>query len=319
MIETYNLGECIRSARPILDEVIMDYTKKNDKFYLISPDMTRAAFPKFMNACSERNINVGIAETAAVDIASGMALEGFLPYVYGMSAFLSMRSFEAIRTNVGYQNHNVKFIACNTGVSLGMLGSTHYAMEDLALVSTIPNMTVICPGDPDQTVKAFYAAAEMEGPVYIRMANGKNESAVYKSQDYKFEIGKGITIREGEDLALIACGVMVSYANEAAKRLAEQGINATVIDMHTIKPLDEELVLKVAKNIGKIVTVEDHFKACGLGTKVASIVAEEGLACKVKKLGIPDMYPGFGPFKDHLEYMGYGTDAIIEAAKEIVK
>ena len=318
MIETYELGEVIRSGRPIMDEAIIEYAKKNKKFCLVSPDMTRAAFPKFMNTCKEQHFNVGIAENSAVDIASGLALEGYVPFIYGMSAFLSMRSFEAIRTNVGYQNHNVKFIACNTGVSLGMLGSTHYAMEDLALISSIPNMTVICPGDPDQTVKAFHAAAQMQGPVYIRMANGRNESAVYK-EDYDFEIGKGITIMEGDDCAIIATGIMVSYAVDAAKKLKKEGINVTVIDMHTIKPLDEELILKTAGNIGKIVTVEDHFKSCGMGTKVCGVVAESGIPCKVKRMGIPDMYPGFGTFKDMLENLHYGSDDIVANVKEIIK
>ncbi|MBE6749803.1 MAG: transketolase family protein [Ruminococcaceae bacterium] len=317
MIKTYDLGENIRSARPIMDEVILEYSKKNEKFCLVSPDMTRAAFPKFMNSGCDRHFNVGIAETAAIDIASGLALEGYLPYVYGMSAFLSMRSFEAIRTNVCYQNHNVKIIACNTGVSLGVLGSTHYAMEDMSLISSIPNMTLICPGDPDQTVKAFYAAAEIDGPVYIRMANGKNESAVYK-EDYKFEVGKGITIREGEDCAIIACGVMVAYANQAAKELEKQGINVTVIDMHTIKPIDKDLILKTAKNIGKIVTVEDHYVACGMGSIVANVVAESGIECKFKKLGIPDMYPGFGSFNDLRNAMGYDTEHIVAAVKELI-
>ena len=237
MIETYELGEVIRSGRPIMDEAIIEYAKKNDKFCLVSPDMTRAAFPNFMNTCKEQHFNVGIAENSAVDIASGLALEGYVPFIYGMSAFLSMRSFEAIRTNVGYQNHNVKFIACNTGVSLGMLGSTHYAMEDLALISSIPNMTVICPGDPDQTVKAFHAAAEMQGPVYIRMANGRNESAVYK-EDYEFEIGKGITIMEGDDCAIVATGIMVLY---------ERGL----VDIYA--PLYK--TLKCAENLDKRITI----------------------------------------------------------------
>ncbi|MEE0946768.1 MAG: transketolase C-terminal domain-containing protein [Acutalibacteraceae bacterium] len=317
MIETYELGEVLRSARPIMDEIITDYAKKNDKFCLVSPDMTRAAFPTFMEKCQSQHFNVGIAETEAIDMASGLALEGFLPYVYGMSAFLTMRSFEAIRTNVCYQNHNVKFIGCNTGVSLGMLGSTHYAMEDMSLLTSIPNMTVICPGDPDQTIKAFYAANEMEGPVYIRMANGKVESAVYK-EDYEFKIGKGITIMDGDDCAIIACGVMVSYAVDAAKKLRKEGINVTVIDMHTIKPIDEELILKVAAKTGKIVTVEDHFKSCGMGMKVCGVVAESGIPCKVKRLGIPDMYPGFGTFTDMLNNLGYGSDGIIASVKAML-
>ena len=318
MMKTYELGECIRSARPILDEVICEYVLKNDKFYMISPDMCRAAFPKFMNTRTDHHINVGIAETCAVDVASGMAYEGFLPYVYGMSAFLSMRSFEAIRTNVCYQGHNVKFIGCNTGLSLGPLGSTHYAMEDIALISSMPNMTLICPGDPDQAVKAFYAAAEIDGPVYIRLANGKNESAVYK-EDYDFQVGKGITIREGEDCAIIACGIMVAYANDVAKKLEKEGIHVTVIDMHTIKPLDVELIRKTAREIGKIVTVEDHFVSCGMGSLVCNAILDAGIPCQVKRLGIPDMYPGFGTFQDKLDNLGYGPKDIMAAVKSLVE
>lgn len=317
MIKTYEFGEILRSARPILDEVILDYAKKNEKFYLISPDMTRAAFPKFMNACPEKHFNVGIAETSAVDFASGMAVEGFLPYVYGMSAFLSMRSCEAIRTNVCYQNHNVKFIGCNTGLSLGALGSTHYAMEDLAIVSNMPNMTVISPGDPDQSVKAFYAAAEIDGPVYIRLANGKNESAVY-AEDYEFKVGKGITIREGGDCAIIATGIMVSYANAVAKKLEKEGINVTLIDMHTIKPLDVELIADVARKTGRIVTVEDHFVSSGMGSLVCNAVLDSGIPCKVKRVGIPDTWPGFGTFPELLQHHNYGNAAIEAAVKELI-
>ena len=316
-INTYEFGECIRHGRPIMDEALIEYAEKNEKLYIISPDMMRAGFPKFMAAHPERHINVGIAETCAVDVASGMAAEGFLPVVYGMSAFLSMRSYEAVRTFVGYQNHNVKFIGCNTGVSMGVLGSTHYAMEDLSLIKSIPGMTLISPGDPDQTAKAFYAACDIEGPVYIRMANGKNESAVYK-EEYDYKIGKGITITEGKDCAIIATGVMVSYALAAVKELEKKGIHVTLIDMHTIKPIDVELIGKTAAEIGKIITVEDHFIHGGLGSSVTDTIMELGIPCKVKKLGIPDMFPGFGSFHELRAHMGYDTIDIINSVKTIL-
>jgi len=314
MMNTYAFGEKLEHARAMMDAELQKYAPEHPEFCLLSADVGRAGMPVFMNACKDQMFNMGIAEQNTVNFAAGMALEGRKPVVYGMSAFLTMRSCEQIRTNVCYQNAKVVFLGCNTGLFQGPCGSTHYAMEDLAILRTFPKMTVICPGDPAQTVKAFHAAMEMEGPVYIRMGNGRNESAVYKDE-YDFQVGKGNRLTDGKDGAIIACGVMVAFALEAARELEKEGIHVTVVDMHTIKPLDTALVEDIARECGKIVTVEDHTIMGGLGSAVCDAVAESGIPCKVKKLGIPDTFPGFGTFQDQTTHLGYGIEAMKAAIK----
>lgn len=314
MIKTYAFGEKIMHARPMLDEVLQKYAPENPDFYLLSPDVARAGMPVFMKKFPDRTLNMGIAEQSTVNVAAGMALEGKQSVIYGMSGFLSMRSCEQIRTNVCYQNVKVVIIGNNTGLSQGPCGATHYALEDLGIVRTFPKMTLVAPADPEQTIKAFYAAMKHEGPVYIRMANGRNESAVY-AEDYDFEFGKAIRITEGKDGAIMACGIMVAYAVEAAKQLEKEGIHITVVDMHTLKPLDVEMVKTVAAECGKIVTVEDHNVIGGLGSAICEAVAENGLCCKVTRLGVPDMFPGFGSFDEQMHHLGYGIEAMKKAIK----
>ena len=315
-METYAFKENLRSARPLLDAEMQKYAVDNKEFCLISPDVSRAGMPEYIKKFPKQHFNVGIAEQAAIDFASGMALEGRLPFVYGMSVFMSMRSCENIRTNVCYQRANVKIIGNNTGLAGGG-GSTHYAMEDLGIVRTFPNMTLIVPGDPDQAVKAFHAAAEHDGPVYIRLANGRNESAVYK-EDYDYQIGKGITVKEGPDSTIVACGIMVAYAVEAARLLAEEGISVTVIDMHTLKPIDQELICSAAEKTGRMVTLEDHSVIGGLGSAVSEVLIESGIACKFKRLGITDTFPGFGSFEELQDDLGYGIKAVIKQIKAML-
>jgi transketolase len=317
MIETYAFREQLRSARPMLDEAMQKYAAVNGEFCLVSPDVSRAGMPEFIKKYPKQHFNVGIAEQCAVDLSAGMALEGRLPFIYGMSVFLSMRACENIRTNVCYQNANVKIIGNNTGLAGGG-GSTHYAMEDLAILRSFPNLTLIVPGDPDQALKAFYAAIEHKGPVYIRLANGRNESAVYKS-DYEFQIGKGIVVRQGGAATVIACGIMLAYALEAARILSERDhIEVNVVDMHTLKPLDTALVCDMARATGRIVTLEDHSITGGLGGAVAEALAESGIPCRLKRLGIPDCFPGFGPFEGLQAQLGYGIDAVIAQVKAML-
>jgi len=314
MIETYGFKEVLRSARPMLDEAMQDYAIKNKEFCLVSPDVSRAGMPEFIKKFPKQHFNVGIAEQCAVDFAAGMAMEGRLPFIYGMSVFMSMRSCENIRTNVCYQNANVKIIGNNTGLAGGG-GSTHYAMEDLAILRSFPNLTLIVPGDPDQALKAFYAAIERPGPVYIRLSNGRKEAAVYKN-DYDFTIGKGIVVKEGDAATVIACGIMVTYALEAARLLAEKDhISVNVVDMHTLKPLDTSLVCEMARSTGRIITLEDHTINGGLGGAVAETLAESGIPCRLKRLGIPDTFPGFGSFEALQAQLGYGIDAVIAQVK----
>ena len=296
---------------------MQEYAAANKEFCLVSPDVSRAGMPEFIKKFPRQHFNVGIAEQCAVDFAAGLALEGWSPFIYGMSVFMSMRSCENIRTNVCYQNANVKIIGNNTGLAGGG-GSTHYAMEDLAILRSFPNLTLIVPGDPDQAVKAFHAVVERPGPVYIRLSNGRNESAVYKSE-YDYEIGKGILARKGDAATVIACGIMVSYALEAARLLSEQDhIEINVVDMHTLKPLDTELVCDMARSTGRIVTLEDHSINGGLGGAVAEALAESGIPCRLKRLGIPDVFPGFGAFEALQNQLGYDITAVMKQVKALL-
>lgn len=316
MMKTYGLLEKLGNARPDLDNAMQKYAVEHPEFRLISADVGRAGMPEFIQKFPKQYYNTGIAEMAAMDLASGLALEGFKPWIYGMSVFNTLRAGEGIRTNICYQHANVKIIGCNTGLCQGPCGSTHYALEDLAILRTFPTLTLCVPCDATQAVKAFEAANEMDGPVYIRLGNGRNESEVYM-EDYRFEFGRGIEIAEGEDGYIIACGMMVPYAVEAAKQLKEEGIEVGVVDMHTLKPVDKDLIFKAAKKTGKIVTVEDAFIIGGLGGAVCETVAESGIACRVKRLGVPDLFPGFGTFNDQMDHLGFGVEAMKEAIKTI--
>lgn len=251
MIETYAFGEKLGHARPAIDAAMQKMAVERPEFRLISADVARAGMPEFIKKFPKQYYNTGIAEMAAMDLAAGMALEGYLPFVYGMSVFNTLRAGEGIRTNICYQNANVKIIGNNTGLSQGPCGSTHYAMEDLAILRTFPRMTLCVPGDPSQAVKAFEAAADFDGPVYIRLASGRNEPEVYKG-DYEFRFGKGIELMEGSYGYIVACGIMLAYAVEAAKQLRAEGLDVGVIDMHTLKPLDSELLLRAAAKTGSL-------------------------------------------------------------------
>lgn len=316
MIETYGLREKLGNARPELDKAMQEYAVKNPEFRLISADVGRAGMPEFIKKFPRQYYNTGIAEMAAMDLAAGLALEGYRPWIYGMSVFNTLRAGEGIRTNMCYQHANVKIIGCNTGLCQGPCGSTHYALEDLAILRTFPELTLCVPCDANQAVKAFEAANGIEGPVYLRLGNGRGESDVYKN-DYKFEFGKGIEIMEGKDGCIIACGMMVPYAVEAAKQLRAEGMDVGVVDMHTLKPLDTELICKVAKQCGRIVTCEDAFIIGGLGGAVCETVAESGIPCKVKRLGVPDLFPGFGSFDEQMEHLGFGVKAMKDAIKAL--
>ena len=317
MIRTYALGEKNENARNLLDDAMQEVAARDARFCALSPDLIRSGMAEVSKKFPERTYNMGIAETCCIDFAAGMAVEGRLPVIYGMSAFLSMRSCEAIRTNLCYQNLHVVILGNNTGLAQGPAGSTHYAMEDMSILRIFPNMTLIAPADPEQTVKAFYAALEHDGPVYIRMSNGRGEPAVYK-EPYEYKIGRAVTLREGGDASIIACGISVPHALHAADLLAEKGTHVNMIDMHTLKPLDREAVRKAAKT-GHIVTVEDGFITGGLGSAVAELVAEEGLPCRVTRLGIPDTFPGFGSFADQMDYYGYDAQGICRAIEGVNK
>lgn len=315
-MKTYLLNEKRLHTRALLDDAMVEIAQDNGDFVFVAPDMGRSLAPNFVKQFPSRHINTGIAEQSCIGIAAGLALEGRQPLVYGIAPFVSMRACEQIRTDVCYQGAPVVIIASYAGLCGGN-GSTHYGMEDTAIMRAFPGMTVIDTGDPEQTALAFKAALSQRQPAYLRMGTGRNEPCVY-AEPCGFQIGKAIMIQNGKDITLIASGLSVAYAVEAARRLASYGIDAGVMDMHTIKPLDNAAVLHACAGGRPIVTVENHNVIGGLGSAVAEVLAEAGSPCRFKRLGIRDRFPGFGSFMELQDIEGYGITAMVETARDIL-
>jgi len=257
----------------------------------------------------EKFINVGIAEQNMIGVAAGLASTGKTVFVSSFAPFASMRCFEMLRTQVGYMNLNVKVASLMSGMANGTVGNTHYGLEDIALMRTIPNMTVICPCDPFETYKATQAAAKMKGPVYLRLTGVNGFAPVYKD-DFDFQIGKANVVLEGKDIALVATGTMVSECVRAARGLARQGITPTVVDMHTIKPIDTDCLDRLFAEYKLIVSVEEHFTIGGLGAAIAEYRADKRDAPPLKMLGIPNQFQKVGSYVYMLDLCGLTANKI---------
>ena len=268
----------------------------------------------FKKAFPDRHGDFGIAEGNMVAAAAGMAASGLVPFASSFAMFAAGRAFEQIRNSVGYPNLNVKIGATHGGISVGEDGASHQCCEDFALMRSIPGMTVICPADDIEARAAVKAAYLHNGPVYLRF--GRLAVPVFHSEDYKFEIGKGEIVKDGTDIAIIANGLMVYEAIQAGEILAEAGINACIINMPTIKPLDEELVLAAAKKCGKVITCEEHSIIGGLGEAVCGLLSEK-LPTVVRRIGVNDEYGHSGPAVALLKQFGLSAEHIVEVAKEM--
>lgn len=271
----------------------------------------------FKKAYPDRFFDCGIAEGNMVGIAAGLATTGKIPFCSSFAMFAAGRAFEQVRNSVGYPHLNVKIAATHAGISVGEDGATHQCNEDIALMRTIPGMVVINPADDVEARAAVKAAAEYEGPVYLRF--GRLAVPVFNDEaNYKFEIGKGILLREGTDLTIVATGLCVNSALEAAEKLAAEGISAEVINIHTIKPLDEEIILKSAKKTGKVVTAEEHSVIGGLGSAVCDVLSEK-LPTPVKKIGVYDVFGESGPAVKLLEKYKLDGAGVYEQIKDWLK
>ena len=271
----------------------------------------------FKKAFPERFIDCGIAESNMMGVAAGLATTGLVPFASSFAMFAAGRAFEQVRNSIGYPHLNVKIGATHAGISVGEDGATHQCNEDIALMRTIPGMVVISPADDVEAKAAVKAAYEHQGPVYLRF--GRLAVPVINDRpDYKFELGKGVVLREGKDITIITTGLPVSNCLEAAEKLAADGIDAKVINIHTIKPLDEELVVAAAKETGKVVTVEEHSVIGGLGSAVCDVLAEKA-PTKVLKVGINDTFGESGPAAELIKKYGLDTDSIYEKVKEFSK
>lgn len=268
----------------------------------------------FKKAFPDRHIDCGIAECNMVGIAAGLATTGKIPFVSSFAMFAAGRAFEIVRNSIGYPHLNVKIGATHAGISVGEDGATHQCNEDIALMRTIPGMTIINPADDVEAKAAVRAALEFEGPVYMRF--GRLAVPVFNDKDtYKFELGKGVQLRDGDDVTIIATGLMVNEALQASDKLAEEGIKARVINIHTIKPLDRDIVVKAAKETGVIVTAEEHSVIGGLGSAVADVVTEE-CPIPVIRVGVNDVFGHSGPAVELLKEFGLTADNIIANVKK---
>ena len=269
----------------------------------------------FAKAYPDRHFNCGIAEANMMSVAAGLAASGLTPFASSFAMFASGRAYEQIRNSIGYPGLNVKIGATHGGMSVGEDGASHQCCEDFALLRSIPGMVVICPADGVEAEAATKAAYEYQGPVYLRF--GRLAVPVFHEEGFKFQIGKGETMREGNDIAIIANGLMVYEAIQAGEELAKQGINARIINMSTVKPIDEELVLKAAKECGKIVTCEEHSVIGGLGEAVCSFLSET-YPTPVRRIGVNDEFGCSGPANEVLEKYGLCAANIVKVTKEFL-
>ena len=270
----------------------------------------------FQKAYPNRHYDFGIAEANMVSAAAGMSTAGLVPFASSFAMFAAGRAVEQVRNSIGYPHLNVKIGATHGGISVGEDGASHQCCEDFALMRSIPGMTVICPADDVEAKAAVKAAYAYKGPVYLRF--GRLAVPVFHSEDYKFEIGKGEVVVDGTDVAIIANGLLVYEAITAAEELKAAGINAMVINMATIKPLDEELVLAAAKKCGKVITCEEHSVIGGLGEAVCSLLSEK-LPTPVKRIGVNDEFGHSGPAAALLKQFGLSAEHIVEVAKDFCK
>ena len=291
-------------SRGVFGQAILSIGDKYPDLMVISADLGNSSgLDRFKNTYPEKFLNIGIAEQNMIGVAGGLAKEGFNVFATSFAPFITMRSGEQIRMNLGYMGLNVKAVAIGSGVSMAFLGNSHYGLEDAAVMRSIPNMTVVCPADCSEIIKTVYAAAEFNGPMYIRLTGAVNNPPVY-TEDYDFSIGKAIKLRSGSDITIIANGTMVYESLEAAKILGEQGVSSTVINMHTLKPIDTAVIDEAIDSSKIIVTVEEHSVIGGLGSSVSEYKAKFRNSPPQLILGLPDAFGKAAEYRYLLEKYG---------------
>ena len=291
--------------------------KDNENVVVLEADLGHATKSlKFKEVCPQRFFNMGIAEADMIGTAAGLAACGKGPFASTFSVFATGRAFDQVRNSVCYPNLNVKIVGTHAGITVGEDGGTHQAIEDIALMRSLPNMSIVVPSDDVEARAAVLAAAAYKGPMYLRMA--RVASPTYHNDSYVFTLGKGEIIREGSDLTIIACGLMVMKAMEAAEQLAKEGVSVRVINMHTIKPLDHKLVIESAEKTGKIITVEEANILGGLGSAVCETVSEY-CPVPVKRIGVRDIFGKSGNPDKLLQEYGLTAEHIIEEARKLCK
>jgi len=303
----------------IYGQVLARLGEENPKIIAMTADLAGSTkIGKFQKRHPDRFFNFGIAETNMMGFASGLASAGFIPVVSTFAVFAALRCGEHVRTDICYNLRNVKIIATHSGTSFGPAGTTHHCTEDMAVMRSMAGMTVIAPADAFETAKATAAVIEHDGPCYVRTGRSF-EPPLWKDLNFDWEIGKGITLRDGADVTVIACGPAVLAAVEASDRAKRQGLSVRVIDMHTIKPIDKEAVLSALTDTRRIITAEDHNVIGALGSAVAEIVAESGKGCVLRRLGLQDTFSTHGSPEDLQHIYKIDADGIEETIADIMK
>ncbi|MBS4803890.1 MAG: transketolase family protein [Clostridium sp.] len=306
-----------RATRESYGMALTELGKVNKKIVVLDADLSKSTkTSEFKNQFKDRFFNVGIAEQNLIGVAAGLANVGLIPFASTFAVFATGRAFEVIRNSVCYPKANVKIAATHAGITVGEDGGSHQSIEDIALMTSLPNMTVIVPADHRETMGAIKAAANHEGPVYIRLGRCNTEDIF--NEEYEFEIGKGVQLTEGNDIAIIATGMMVYISIKAAEELKREGINARVINISTIKPIDKEMILKAAKETKGIVTVEEHSIIGGLGANVASLLSDE-YPTTVKMVGIKDVFGESGTPMELMDKYGLNVNGIKKKVYSILK
>ena len=306
------------ATREAYGKALAALANTNENVVVLDADLSKSTkTADFKAVAPEKFFNMGIAEGNMMGVAAGLSTCGKVPFVSTFAMFAAGRAFEQIRNSICYPKLNVKVCATHAGLTVGEDGASHQAIEDISLMRSVPNMVVINPADDIETEAAIKAVAEMEGPCYVRLGR-MAVSRVNDETNYNFVIGKGITLAEGNDVAIIATGIMVEAALEAKEELAKEGINARVINIHTIKPIDEELIIKAAKETGVIVTAEEHSIIGGLGSAVAEVVSEK-CPVPVLRVGVKDTFGESGKPNELLEKYGLTSNNIVNKVKEVIK
>lgn len=298
-------------------DTLYDLASKDKRVYALISDNGAIVYDKYRKDLASQYLNLGISEANMLGMAAGMASCGKVPFAYTIGAFLAYRAFEFIRNDICLQNQNVKVVGTGAGEVYSALGPTHHSTEDLGGLRSLPNLMILCPASPLEVRKATVAAYEFEGPVYLRLGTNR-EPEIYE-EDYLFKIGKGITLKEGNDITLIGMGSILKDILEAAKCIRNEGIEARVINIHTLKPIDKEIILKAAKETGRIITIEDHNQIGGLGSAVAEVIAESGQGILYKRMGLKCFSNGYGTYVQVKERNGIGIKDICNEVKKMIQ
>ena len=305
------------ATREAYGKALAKLSKTNENVVVLDADLSKSTkTADFKEVCPERFFNMGIAEANMMGVAAGLSTCGKVPFVSTFAMFAAGRAFEQIRNSICYPKLNVKVCATHAGLTVGEDGASHQAIEDLAIMRSIPNMTVICPADDVETEAVIKAIAEYDGPCYVRLGR-LPVNTINDAKTYEFKLGKGVTLKEGNDVTIVATGIMVDTALEAREILTKEGINARVINIHTLKPLDTELIVNAAKETGAIVTVEEHNIIGGLGSAVAEALGEE-YPVPVLKVGVNDVFGESGKPEELLKAYGLTAESVVEKVKKSI-